>query len=164
MEYFLEFMVKIYHYIPENDRSEQPRRVAAGSYPPPPARDMSITPEVSIMQEHYLRWREDRESLPSMANFCLTVVEGLAGVTKEKRPAAAAKFGIAQNVLRKIGELSVKGGADARKAKGMHKDLSENERRFLKEATKRIIRRVAEVEHSANAKHPQIQLSDLAPL
>ena len=34
MEYFLEFMVRIYHYISENDRSEQHRWVAAGSYPP----------------------------------------------------------------------------------------------------------------------------------
>ena len=134
-------------------------------YPPPPSGNMCITPEVSMMHEHYLRWRENRESLPSMAYFCLTVVQQLAAqVKKTKVSAAAAKFGIAENVLRKIGELGVKGGSEARKAEGMHKKLSENERRFLEEATKRMIRRVAEVEHSANAKHPQIQLSDLPPL
>ena len=126
-------------------------------YPPPPSGNMSITPEVSIMHERYLRYRGGRESLPTMANFCLTVVEELAGVTKKKRPAAAAKFGIAQKVLGKIGDLAdAKGGSEARKAKGMGKNLSDKERKFLKEAIKRIIRRVAEVEHSANAKPPQI--------
>ena len=134
-------------------------------YPPPPSRNICITPEVSIMHKRYLKYREGRESLPTMANFCLTVVERLAGVTKKKRSAAAAKFGIVQKVLGKIGDLAdAKGGSEARKAKGMGKNLSDKERKFLKEAIKRIIRRVAEVEHSANAKHPQIQLSDLPPL
>ena len=134
-------------------------------YPPPPSGNMCITPEVSIMHERYLRYREGRESLASMANFCLTVVEELAGVTKQKRPRAAEKFGIAQKVLSKIGDLAdAKGGSEARKAKGMHESLSDKEQKFLKVAIQRLIRRVAEVNHSANAKHPQIQLSELPPL
>ena len=67
-------------------------------------------------------------------------------------------------MLDKIGALGVKGGPEARKAEGIDKKLSDEVREFLKEAIKRIIRRVAEVEHSADAKRPDIKLSDLLPL
>ena len=96
-----------------------------------------------------------------MAYFCLTVVVDSTGLKKGKFPSAAAKYGVAEKVLKKVGELSVKGGSEARKAEGMHKQLSAKERTFLDGAVRRLIRRVAEVAHSPNAHYLEIRLSDL---
>ena len=100
-------------------------------YPPPPSANIVITPDVSSMHQRYLGYREGREPLPAMAYFCLTVVEDSTGPKKGKRPRAAAKYGVAYEVLDKIGDLSAKGGSEARKAVGMHKQLASKERTFL---------------------------------
>ena len=93
-----------------------------------------------------------------MAFFCLTVLENSAG----GRKAAARKYQIAKKVLEKIGYLcSEKGGSEARKAGGVTKELTQEERRFLNQAIKKIIRRVAERTCSPTAELDKISLSDL---
>lgn len=71
------------------------------------------TPDVESMYRRYLGHLEGREPLPAMAYFCLTVLEWRGG----SRPKAAERFGISEQVLCKVGNLSSrKGGPVARKA------------------------------------------------
>ena len=114
-------------------------------YSKPPS-NITLTPDVEKMYRRYMRYREGREPLANMANFCLTFLEHSAGKKKSKRQAAAAKYSITKRVLDKIGELAdAKGGEEARKWKGVGEDFSTAERRFLEHAVKAIIRRMAEV-------------------
>ena len=55
-----------------------------------------------------------------------------------------------------------KGGRGARKAKGVHLELTQGEKRFLENAVKAMIRRAAEVEHHPHASHDLIGLRDIA--
>ena len=54
-----------------------------------------------------------------------------------------------------------KGGSEARKADGVATELTEAERRFLKEAIRRMIRRAAEKAYDPHKNLPEISLSDL---
>ena len=97
------------------------------TYPSPPL-DLAISPDVQTMYDRYMSYLQGREPLSGMAFFCLTVLENLAG----GRKAAAQKYQIANRVLEKIGYLcSEKGGPEARKAEGVTKELTEEERHFL---------------------------------
>ena len=97
-----------------------------------------------------------------MAYFCLTVLEHSTGKKKGTRPAAGKKYQIGKQVLDRIGELSAeKGGSEARKADGVATELTESERRFLKEAIRRMIRRAAEKAYDPHKSLPEILLSDL---
>ena len=130
------------------------------NYQPPPS-GLSLNPDIESMYFRYMGYLEGREPLPSMAYFCLTTLELMAG----SRPAAAREFKISKSVLNKIGILSEeRGGRDARKAKGLKAVFTEEERRFLKLATRQIIRRAAEKLHAdASGKMlQQITLSDFA--
>ena len=114
------------------------------AYPEPPC-GITLTPDVETMYNRYMGYRENREPLASMANFCLTVLEDSTGKTKNKRRAAATIYSIEKRVLNKIGELAdTKGGEKARKRKGIENDFSTEEHRFLEHAVKAIIRRMAE--------------------
>ena len=74
------------------------------------------------------------------------------------------KYGIESKILDKIGELTNnKGGAEARKAKGMGLDFSNEERMFLEKAVKVIIRRMVE-NNPSEGNHPTIAISDLPSL
>ena len=113
------------------------------------------------MHQRYLGHRQGREPLPAMAYFCLTVLELAAGGRKE----AATTYGIDVDVLRKIGELTSgsRSGPDARKASHAP-TLNDGERRFLHQAVKAVIRRVAERAHSPAGNPPTISWPDLPPL
>lgn len=127
------------------------------AYPLPPS-DLVIGPNVQTMYDRYMNYLQGREPLSGMAFFCLTVLENSAG----GREAVARKYQIAKRVLREIGYLcSEKGGPEARKAEGVAKELTEEERRFLDRTIKKIIRRVAEKTCSPTAKLDKISLSDL---
>ena len=129
-------------------------------YPIPPPPGLAITPDVQSMYERFMCYRVGREPLPSMAYFCLTVLQGAAG----GREAAAKKYGIALEVLRKIGDLSSnKGGSQARKASGISDDLTPLETRFLEKAVPALIRQAAEVEHDPTKSRDEIELSDFCP-
>lgn len=123
-------------------------------YPPPPS-GLKITGEVQTMYEHYMRYRQGKELLTSMAYFCWTVTKG----------SPSTKRDFSEGVRKKVSRLSSeKGGQQARKANGTNKPLTDQERRFLEEAIKAFIRRAAERAHAPNSNLPKISLSDLPPV
>ncbi len=127
------------------------------NYPSPPS-GLTVSPDAQTMYDRYMNYRRGHESLLGMAYFCLTVLENSAG----GRKAAARKYQIADKVLGKVGYLcSEKGGSEARKAGGVTKELTEEERHFLNQAIKKIIYRVAEKTCNPLAELDKISLSDL---
>ena len=145
--------------------SEPKVTVMLGSYPSPPSPSLARNPDVESMFTRYIGYRDGKEPLTSMAYFCLTVLEASAGKKKGEtaRKAAARRYCIANRVMNKVGTLcDKKGGRGARKAKGVHLELTHGEKRFLEDAVKTMIRRAAEVEHDPHASHNLIGLRDLA--
>ena len=112
-------------------------------YPKPPVGvSLELNDDVLLMLGRYEDLCNNRDKLTNVAYFCLTKLEELAG----DRKMAAEKFAIGKKVLTKVGKLTdSKGGrAIARKAKGVCKELTPGETRFLENAVKVFIRRVAE--------------------
>ncbi len=117
-----------------------------------------MSADVEAMALHYSRYREGKETLAGMAYFCLTVLEQAAG----ERLAIPKKFGIALTVADTLGHLSTeKGGAEARKDGGRSHEFTANERNWIEQATKRMIRRAAEVAYDPAAAASQITMGDL---
>ena len=138
--------------------------VEASAYPEPPS-DIVVTPDVETMYCRYMGYRKGREPLASLASFCLTVLEAATGEGKARRTAAAKAFNIDVQLLRKIGDLTAnKGGSEARKAGGVATEFSSEERHFLEQALRAVIRRMAERAHSSGKQLPTISLSDLPSL
>ena len=136
--------------------------VSRGSYPQPPSTRMEFSRDVKLMFDRYVGYRSRRGYLADLANFCLTILEKSVQHGNGRRKAAAKHYNIQHKVLREIGRLcSEKGGAEARKAQGVDQDLSGQERQFLEEAVKAIIRRAAEVAAEPNGSRDTILLSDL---
>ena len=91
------------------------------SYPAPPSTGLRSDPDVERMFNRYAKYRDRREPLTSMTYFCLNVLEESTG----DRPKAAKRYGISKCVLDQLGNLSsIRGGSDARKAAGVHHDLT----------------------------------------
>ncbi len=132
-------------------------------YPPPPASGL-VDPDddyVAMMKRRYDQYRLRRAKLPSMAYFCVTVLEEKYGALS----AAAKKCGISRKVLETIKRLSsTKGGNDARKAAGVDEEFTRQEKRFLKKAVEEIIIRAALVAFDDRQRHPQITMADLPKL
>ena len=100
-----------------------------------------------------------------MAYFCLTVLEASTGERRGRRSAAAKQYCISEAVLKQLGELSsTKGGVGARKAEGVHQDLTQQERKFLEAVVTTIIRRAAEVAHDPNVSLKRITVLALPPM
>ena len=142
--------------------------VVRPSYPPPPA-GVTLKADDRDVETMYRRLSDyyaDRKYLPSMAYFCLTVLEDK--FTNAKRRSAAKSFRIDLAVLDAVGELSsTKGGVgSARKAEatGTGTALSRKEERFLEAAVKAIIRRAAEVAQNPGGAFRMITLADLPDL
>ena len=117
-------------------------------YPKPPIGvSLRRNDDVLLMLGRYEDLCNDRDRLTNVAYFCLTMLEKLAG----DRPKAAKKFGIEMEVLSKVGKLTAtKGGhAMARKAGGINQELTPGQNRFLANAVKVFIRRVAEEAQSS---------------
>lgn len=137
-------------------------------YPPPPS-DIKLNPDAETMYQRYLGYRGRHELLPSIAYFCLSMLEDPPVPEQKRFPAkrkvAAKKFGIDELVLVEIGHLSTsRGKGEARKREGTAQPLTPKERHFLDQAVKAIIRRVAEKEHSPDGELPMISMSDLPSL
>ena len=138
--------------------------IAAPRYPTPPSGVNFNNSDVQKMCRRYMDYHRGNEKLPGMANFCLTLLENMAG-SKTRRKAAAEKFQISKNVLDKIAVLSSnKGGQDARKAEGIGTEFTNQERAFLEQAIKKIIRRAAEKAYSPDSNLEKITMSDLPPV
>ena len=131
-------------------------------YPSPPQSGLKITPDVRSMSDRFAGYRLDREPLPSMAAFCLDVLQGS---TRSKCPnkKVVEMYGIELAVIKKIARLANnKGGPYARKRIGINSPLTPKETCFLEEAVKAMIRRAAEVAHAPkNESRAEINLSDL---
>ena len=136
--------------------------ILAGEYPSPPQSPLTITPDVQSMYDRFVGYLEGREPLPSMAYFCLDVLERSAAGSGKKRPRAAEKYAVEEDVLNEIGRLtSRKGGAQARKGEGLGAELEATEIRFLKRAVGAIILRMAEMAADPDRDYPVIGMSDL---
>ena len=128
-------------------------------YPEPPVGvSLKRNDDVLLMLGRYEDLCKEREKLPSVAQFCLTMLEKLAG----DRPKAAKKFAIGKKVLDKVGELAdEKGGpAMARKAKGINEEFTSGETRFLEYSVKVFVRRVAEEAQSPGGPFRKITRKD----
>ena len=139
--------------------------VSKGAYPQPPSTRLEFSADVKLMLDRYVGYRAGREHLTGMANFCLTILVESVQAKKDRRKAAARHYDIDYKVLDEVGRLcSQKGGAEARKAQGVERELNGNERQFLEEAVKAIILRAAEVAGDPNGSRDRIVLSDFPHL
>ena len=123
-------------------------------------------PNVSVMLSRLDLFRQGRNPLGDVANFCLTVLEysalQVAGGKGNKRKAAARHYQIQRKVLDKVGELSSsKGGSVARKAEGRYDAFTPEEARFLEAAVTAFVRRAAENAADPNGNLPFITMADL---
>lgn len=140
-------------------------------YPSPPS-DIALNPDAETMHQRYLGYRGRHELLPSVAYFCLSMLEdppvqqsAERRKLRSKRKAAAERFGIDERVLNEIGHLSTsRGEGEARKREGTAQPLTPKERHFLDRALKKIIRRVAERAHTPAGDLRKISFSDLPSL
>jgi hypothetical protein len=137
------------------------------SYPEPPT-NVAVDADVEAMALHYSRYRKRKETLAAMAYFCLTVLERATGAPRggqRRRLAMQGKFGIEVTVANTLGDLtSEKGGAEARKDDGRSHEFTADERTWIEQATKRMIRRAAEVAYDPAAAASQITMGDLPKL
>ena len=137
-------------------------QVGRNKYPEPPT-NLVVNADVEVMYYRYGLYKEGKDLLSNMANFCLTVLE--ASAQGGQRTAAATKYGISRNVLTTLGKLaSEKGGQEARKAKGLTDHFTDAECKWVEAAVKAIIRRAAEVAHDPSARRDQIAMAHLPPL
>ena len=123
-------------------------------------------PNVSVMLFRLDLYREGRDLLGDMANFCLTVLEHsdlqIAGGKGGGRKVAGIYYQIERKVLNRVGELSAKkGGPVARKAEGRNDAFTPGEARFLEAAVAAFIKRVAEKAACPNEDLPVITMADL---
>ena len=129
---------------------------------PKPAPGLAVNLDAVRMHRRFMAYRRGSDTLPAVANFCVTVLEGPVG-QKDKRKKASGKYGIDREVLDKVACLAdAKGGPDeARKSKGIDHPLSAAERKFLEAALKAVIRRTAELENAPVEGLPKIRMSNL---
>jgi hypothetical protein len=143
--------------------------VGRATYPDPPT-NIKIDANVEEMARHYSRYREGKETLAAMAYYCLTVLEQASDAGRRpgrlaRRTAIQGKFGIEVTVTDMLGDLSSeRGGTEARKAEGRSNEYTANQRNWIEQATKRMIRRAAEVAHDPAVAASQIAMSDLPKL
>ena len=139
--------------------------VTRGAYPSPPA---GVTlkaddPDVKTMYGRLSGYYSNREPLPSIAYFCLTMLEyRRPGRGSQQRRNAAAHYHISKKVLKEIANLSSNKGGDgsARRASAVSTELSREEERFLEAAVKTMIRRAAEVAQDPGESFRTVTLDD----
>lgn len=139
-------------------QTTEPTVTKKRSYPETPdGVPFKLSEDVKLMFNLYEAWFDRKEKLTSIASFCLTMLEKLAGGPKHmkrrekatgRRKKAASKFNIDGSLLNEIGYLSIEKGekSDARKADAAEEnfDLSDDERRLLECAVRAFIQRAAE--------------------
>jgi hypothetical protein len=129
-------------------------------YPAPPA-GLSFSADVDAMFDRWSRYKAGHIPLGPTADFCLTVL-----VKGGQRSAAAKRYGIDIEVLRRLGDLSAeKGGqAHSRKWKGWSSEYTDKERTWIEAAVKAMTRRAAEFAHNPGGAKRRITMADLPPL
>ena len=132
-------------------------------YPKPPVGvSLKHNDDVLVMLGRYEDLCNGRDKPTNVAYFCLTMLQELAGGRPKAAKKAAKKFAIGKKVLDKVGELTAtKGGrAIARKAEGINQELTPGETKFLEDAVKVFIRRVAEEAQSPGGPFRKITIKD----
>jgi hypothetical protein len=133
--------------------------VKRSNYPEPP-QNFEVTPEVEIFWKRFEMYLEGRDQLQSMAYFCLSYMENLAGGQRRFIPAI---YNIDRIVLDTLGDLTSERGDTQTARKGKDHNfipLTNQEKHWIEECVKMIIRRVGE--HSAIPHSlARITLSDL---
>lgn len=131
--------------------------VSRGTFPTPPLH-FALTPDVETMYIRYKACREGRESLLSMAYMCLTVLKTSANGK------AAEKYTISETVLKKLGNLCTERGSPAEARKKLRGSdfipLSAQEKEWVIQVVKAIIRRTGEHAFEPTRTLPQLTMSD----
>jgi hypothetical protein len=130
------------------------------SYPEPP-QSFAIDADVETLWFRYSRHKKGQEPLPSMAYFCLTYLEALAG----DRHGVANWLNVSKAVLGKLGELvSTKGDEkSARKGKPAV-PLTKLEERWVDQVVRALIQRVGEYAFDPRAQRSQLTMADFPAL
>jgi hypothetical protein len=135
-------------------------QVTRQSYPAPPS-SFKVSPDVETMWSRYQAFIDNREPLTSMGYFCLTLLQQSAGGPKQ----AANMYNIEQVVLKKLSELTSTRGdkAEARKLGAGAKltPLTGDERLWMMEAVKALIRQKAHYDFDSTMPLQQLKISDL---
>jgi hypothetical protein len=131
-------------------------------YPDPPM-GFHLTPDAESILLRFRSYQDGREPLLSMAYFCSTVVESAAS-GRNRRAKGAKAFGIAENVLDKLGELTSNRGdrTVARKAHSNLQPLTGAERAWIEATIKQLILRLCDGPQRSQRK--QLTMADLPPL
>lgn len=133
------------------------------NYPEPPTR-FKASPDVETLWARYQMYKEGREPILSMANACLTLVEGSTH-SNSSRKAAAVQYAIDFAVLDQIGKWAgTRGDAtEARKlgASATLIPLTSKERGWLDRAVRVLIGRKAEFDAEPAAPLKLITMTDV---
>lgn len=132
------------------------------SYPEPPE-FFEVSADVETLWHRYQMYLDSYEPLLSMAYACLTFCEF---VTSKNRKAFAKNFKFSNHILNKLGDLTSNKG-DAKTARKFKNPLSRTqlineERIWIEEAIKLLIRRVGERQHLTLL--DEVTMSNLPPL
>ncbi len=132
-------------------------------YPSLP-KNFSASPDAETMYLRYKAYRQNRETLMSMAYMSLTILETGAGNRKK----ASNLYNIEFTVLDTLGKLtSIKGGpTEARKfpKDGILKPLYHKEKEWIDAVIKALILRVGQYAHDPTAEFKQLSMSDFPNL
>ena len=141
--------------------------VTSKQYPDPPDRFVA-SPDVETMWLRYSGYVAGKEPLLSMAYMCLTVLEASTGKAKRKREAAAKRYTVDIDVLKKLGALTTERGdaATARKVEAGRpfQPLSDTETTWVKDVIRALIRRVGEWRADSQFPWPKITMADFPKL
>jgi hypothetical protein len=132
------------------------------SYGEPPV-GFRLTPDAESILLRFRGYQDGREPLLSMAYFCLTVVLSAAGDRNRLRNAAKI-FGIKEDVLRKLGDLTSNRGdrTTARKAHASSHPLTGPERAWVEASIKQLVLRLCDP--PSLDKREQLTMADLPSL
>jgi hypothetical protein len=133
------------------------------SFPAPPEK-FKVSLEVEMMFFRYKLYREGRETLRSMAYWCLKVMEYSAGGRHE----ASEQYELDFKVLRKLTELCwIKGDVDQTKlmkGKTGITPLKPDERDWIRAVVKRLILRAGEYAYDPISKLQMLTMADFPSL
>ncbi len=137
-------------------------QVIKKSYPAVPT-NFRANPDVITLWDRFDGYKAGREHLPSMAYFCLTLIESRhEGRGRRRREAAAKALSIGLDVLDKLGDLSTERGdtLSARKMTSDPKPFTSAEVEWLEACIRALIRRMGEI---ASDHAPKLLTMDQLP-
>lgn len=133
-------------------------------FPDPPG-VFKANPDVEALLPRFIDYTKGREPLLSMANFCLTYIESVAG----GRAKAAKRYRICSKVLSQLGAICATRGnlAEARKApknKGPADSLTPSEKVWVDAVVRRLIERLGEHAPKSDGSLPLITMDQFPSL